>query len=137
MGRACAGGSKSAGLFDLSCRLNSAKGQSRFREIEYDNVRENRVGLSRSPGIFATRPADPARIRVILMKTARHLFQCDQPGRRQHARLPHGAAEALRSSLPLAIEFAVPAKHRPTGAPSPFDRQNITVSAFSAIRATA
>ncbi len=42
----------------------------------------------------------------------------------------------LRSRRPLSISFAGPARIEPAGAPSAFDRQNITVSTLAAISLT-
>ena len=67
-------------------------------------------------------------IRMILAQPRRHLFQRDQPRRRQHTRLPHPSAQRLANTRARSICSAVPTSIDPTGAPSPFDRQNITVS---------
>ena len=73
---------------------------------------------------------------MIARQEARIVFERDQSRRRQHAGLPHAAAQ------PFAIEprprdvFRVPASIDPTGAPSAFDRQNITVSTGATISRT-
>ena len=59
-------------------------------------------------------------------------FERDQSGRGQHARLPHSAAQPLAIAAGAVDDFARPTSMEPTGAPRPFDRQNITESACAA-----
>jgi hypothetical protein len=59
---------------------------------------------------------------------ARSLLQRNQSRRGQHAHLPHSAAQRLAESRARSISSADPVSIDPTGAPSPFDKQNITVS---------
>ncbi len=68
------------------------------------------------------------RVRMVLASPCGTSFERNQPRRRQHARLPHPAAQRLAIDPRLAIASREPTSIDPTGAPSPFDRQNITVS---------
>ena len=85
------------------------------------------------PGIGASSSARKRALRWSSLEPLGHLLECDQSRCRQHAGLPHPAAE------PLAIEARrgrsppqCPPACEPTGAHRPFDRQNITVSAPAA-----
>ena len=74
------------------------------------------------------------RVGVIVGQPPRRLFERDQSRRRQHARLPHAAAQPLAIAAGrCAISSAGPASIDPAGAPSAFERQNITVSTGAAI----
>jgi hypothetical protein len=75
---------------------------------------------------------EEARVGVVFAQPVRHFFQRDQSRRRQHARLAHAAAQALAIPRARSIASAVPTSMEPTGAPRPFDKQNITESAGAA-----
>ncbi len=76
------------------------------------------------------RLGEPARAAVVVGEPVDHRLERDEPGRRDHPRLAHAAAEALPVHARLAGSCrAGPHSTDPTGAPRPFDTQNITAVA--------
>ena len=70
----------------------------------------------------------PAGVGVVVGEALDVVVERVDAGRRDDARLPHAAAEQLAHRLARPTSSAVPAMIDPTGAPSPFERQNWTVS---------
>ncbi len=88
------------------------------------------------PGILLTGPPDSEHSRDPAAKCDRRFFQRDNPCRRDTPawRMPPPSRLRInaRAQSPLAFQLA----DFPTGAPSPFDRQNITESTSRVMRAT-
>ena len=79
---------------------------------------------------LAERVGEPARPGVVVGEPLDHRLERDDPGRGDHAGLAHAAAQPrpLRARLGDHVGAARTAASRPARS-SPFDRQNITVSA--------
>ena len=76
------------------------------------------------------RVGEPPRACVVVGQPLDHRLERDDARGRDHAGLAHAAAEARRGRrAPRRSRRPVPHSSEPTGAPKPFDRQNITVSA--------
>ena len=95
-----------------------------------DDVGLDRARGRRCPGTGRRARRRAGGPRVVVGQAVDHRLERDEPGRREHARLAHPAAEpGPVDARACDRRHAVPQSSEPTGAPSPFDRQNITVSA--------
>ena len=65
---------------------------------------------------------------MVFVEAPGALFKRDETGSGQNAGLPHAAAQSLAVEAGMAMSSSEPTSMEPTGAPRPFERQNMTVS---------
>ena len=74
------------------------------------------------------RLGEPPRARVVVREPLDVVVERVDPGRRDDPRLAHRAAEEVLAPRALAMSSREPARSAPSGQPSPFERQSVTVS---------
>ena len=108
----------------------STKSAGRARAVGAHDVGADVRGIDAARPARSQRVGEPTRAGVIVGEPLDHRLERDDPGRRDHARLAHARRPSGPGArAPRAITSAGPHSSEPTGAPRPFDRQNITVSA--------
>ena len=117
--------------------LEGLLGKGRDRAAH--DVGAHRRGVEGTGEPLRDRVGEPAGARVIVGEALDHRLERDDPGGRDDPGLAHARRRSAADARALPrSRAALPQSSDPTGAPSPFERQNITVShsATSAAGAT-
>ena len=98
-----------------------------WREFDEHHVR-CAADFAREHGEITERVGQLTRARVVSFEPLDVMVQRVNPGRGEHAGLPHAAAEHLAPAPRMRTNSTDPHSTEPAGAPSPFDKHTDTLS---------